>query len=562
MKIYKLLIVIFLLSGFLGNKVVAQQLDFELRYNDAAAIYEVYATPDASNARYFVGGGSQLSILLPQDIDDVPLQINTVAGGLWTDNSRIFAPASDHIHDFHGVASNGALVNFVAGEPLLLFTFELPNGECRGDVRLFENAADGNSSAAGMNGSDFRNFFANVFKPSENNWLKNENVINATCAHAPSVAPNSLTTQENIPATICMLINDPNVGDVFEATLCANVSTSSNSVSNVSIAGNEICLEYTPSAGFVGAESVCIEVCDDSGLCNTSRVSVLVEPEPVYFSLSATSDQCQNTIDWTIFNPSEFEYFELERSEDNLSYESLGLYESNGETEEVAFNHVDTPVQDGYFYRLKLVFINGDINHTEAIFVNTICEEELFVSQASVTAVADACENTIDWTISNHIAGSYYELERSVDGTTFELLQKNEAGVGSSTLAFHYTDNDTKGDHNYRIKTNYADGREAYSENVFVTSNCDVQDGISLYPNPISQSQPILTLKFNAETKSAKIIVTDALGRVVRRLDLEVELGMNTYQMDVVDLAVGTYFIVIEGKEDITKSFVKMDERF
>lgn len=562
MKIYQLLIVTLLLSGFLVNEVVAQQLDFELRYNDAAALYEVYAIPDASNPRYFVGGGSQLSILLPQDIEDVSLEINTVAGGLWTDNSSVFAPESDHIHDFHGIASNGALVNFVAGEPLLLFTFELPNGECRSDVRLFENAEDGNSSAAGMNGSDFRNFFANVFKPSENNWLKNENIINATCAHAPSVAPHSLTTQENISATICMPIDDPNVGDVFEATLCANVSASSNSVSNVSISGNEICLEYIPSRGFVGAESVCVQICDDSGLCNSSTVSVLVEPEPVYFSLSVTADQCQNTVDWTIFNPSNFEYVELERSADSLTYESLKRYASNGQTEEMVFNYLDAPVRDSYFYRLKLVFTDGEIKHAEAVFVNTICEEELFTSRAAITAVTDGCENIIDWTISNHIAGSYYELQRSIDGGVFELLETSETDTEQSTLAFHFTDQDTKGDHYYRIKTTYADGREDYSENVFVTSNCDVQGGFSLYPNPISQNQPVLTLKFNAETETAKIIVTDALGRVVRRLDLEVEKGMNTYQMDVVDLAVGTYFIVIEGKEDIMKSFVKMDERF
>jgi len=562
MKIYQLLIVVFLLSGCMINRIAAQQFDFELRYNDAAAIYEVYATPDSSNSRYFVGGGSQLSILLPQDMEDVPLEINTIAGGLWTDNSSVFAPESDHIHDFHGVASNGAIVNFIEGEPLLMFTFELPNGACRSDVRLFENTGDLNSKAAGMNGSDFRNFFANVFQPTENGWLKNKNSLNAICAHAPSVASNTLTTLENIPATICMPINDPNVGDIFEATLCASISASTNSVSNITVSGNQICLEYIPSPGFTGAESVCIEVCDDSGLCNTSTVSILVEPEPVYASFSATSDQCQNVLDWTIFNPSDFEYFELERSEDEQIYESVGLFESTGQTENMDFNHVDESVEGDYFYRLKLVFMDGRINRTQPLFVHTICEETPFFSQISVSAVANACENKIEWIVNNPIVGAYYELERSIDGNEFKFLDTREVNSEISTLAFHFMDKDTKGDHYYRIKSSYLDGSERYSEAVFVKSDCVVDDRFLLYPNPISQSQSILTLKFVSETETVKIFVTDALGRVVRRVNLEVELGMNVYRLDVLDLAVGTYFIALEGKEEITKSFVKFDERF
>jgi len=52
------------------------------------------------------------------------------------------------------------------------------------------------------------------------------------------------------------------------------------------------------------------------------------------------------------------------------------------------------------------------------------------------------------------------------------------------------------------------------------------------------------------------------LGRTLRRMNLGVELGMNTIRLDVIDFAVGTYFILIEGKEDKTQSFVKIDKRF
>ena len=562
MKIYQLLTIVFLLTIFYVNKIAAQQLDFELRFNDATTLYEVIATPDFSNNKYFIGGGSQLSLLLPQDIEDIPLQITTVAGGLWTDNSRIFAPVSDHIHDFHGIASNGAMVNFIEGEPLLLFTFELPGGVCRSDVRLFDNTEDRTSTDAGMNGGDFRNFVANVFEPTKNSWAKNTNNMNAACAYAPSVAPSTLTTEENLPATICIPIIDANTDDSFEATLCTNVSQSPNGISNITVAGNEICLEFIPSEGFVGSESVCIEVCDDGGLCNTTTVDISVLAEPVYSSISAFNEECQNTLDWTIFNPSNFEYFELERSEEGGNYETLGSFNSNLQVENMEFNFLDKQVNLSYFYRVKLVFLDGRIKYSKSIFVNNSCDQEFGTSQVTITATANACENSVDWTINNLVAGASYELQRSVYGNEFARLDIFETSVALPTHTAHFTDSSTKGDHYYRVKSAYEDGREAYSESVFVPSDCEVADGFIIYPNPVSDSDPVLNLKFTVETKSANILLTDVMGRVLRRIDLEVELGMNFLRLDVTDLPVGTYFIAIEGKENKVKSFVKIKERF
>jgi len=562
MKIYKLLSLVFLFTVFYGNRGVAQQLDFGLHFNDATAQYEVIATPDFSNNKYFIGGGSQISILLPQDIEDVPLQITTVAGGLWTDNSRIFAPVSDHIHDFHGIASNGAMVNFVEGEPLLLFTFELPGGVCRSDVRLFENTEDRRSNEAGMNGGDFRNFVANVFEPTRNSWGKTTSFINEVCAYAPSVAPNSLTTEENIPATICMPIVDLNTGDTFKATQCASVSQSTNGISNITVSGNELCLEFIPSEGFVGSESVCIEVCDDTGLCNTSTIAISVIAEPVYSSFSVSSDACQNTLDWTIFNPSKFEYFELERSEEGVDYEVLGLFNSNVQVENMEFNYVDEQVDLGYFYRLKLVFLDGQIKYSKSIFVNTSCDQDFDTSHAVITATANSCENQVSWTINNLVTGASYELQRSMDGNEFVALDEIESSANMPSRTAHFTDSNTKGDHYYRVELAYEDGREEYSANVFVPSDCKVEDGFIIYPNPVSDSRPILNLKFISETKSVNILVTDVLGQVLRRINLEVELGINIYRLDVIDLTVGTYFIAIEGKENKVKSFVKIEEGF
>ena len=145
-----------------GTWIQAQNaVDFTLRYNATAEQYEVYGRANFDEAAFFVGGGSQVSVVVPESVDDALLSITTVTGGLWLDNSQVYAPAADPLHDFHGIASNGSMMALVSDTEVLLFTFSLPGG-CLDGVRLFENASDPGSSAPGMNGGDFMNFFSNI----------------------------------------------------------------------------------------------------------------------------------------------------------------------------------------------------------------------------------------------------------------------------------------------------------------------------------------------------------------------------------------------------------------
>ncbi len=140
----------------------SQQIDLTLKYVTATNVYEVYAKPDFTQNNFFFGGGSQITVLLPASATDTGISVVSVNGGPWVDNSQVYAPAADTAHDFHGVATNGATVNFVTGTELLLFRFTLVEG-CLAGVRIFDNAADPQSADAGMNGADFRNYLSNVF---------------------------------------------------------------------------------------------------------------------------------------------------------------------------------------------------------------------------------------------------------------------------------------------------------------------------------------------------------------------------------------------------------------
>lgn len=147
-----------LILGFFNSQ--AQNADFTLKYNQPNNQYEVYVRADVDIPKFFVGGGSQISIVLPAEIEDSRLLVETVAGGPWLDNSQLYAPNACKTCDFHGIASNGSMISLEKGEEKLLFTFTIPTLETEKSIRLFENKQDPQSNATGMAGGDFNNYFA------------------------------------------------------------------------------------------------------------------------------------------------------------------------------------------------------------------------------------------------------------------------------------------------------------------------------------------------------------------------------------------------------------------
>lgn len=311
MKVFKTLILfLFSMAGFFNAQ--GQDIDFNVRYNGVANVYEVYARPTFTDPFYFVGGGSQVTVLLPSSIGDTPIAVTPINGGLWSDNSQLYAPSADPAHDFHGIATNGAPVAFVAGVELLLYTFVLPDG-CVSEIRLFENGSDPASSDPGMNGGDFEMFFANVFDPFTNDW--NSNYVNGglVCPNAPLVLPNPITISQGSTANQCMPILDLNPLDAFTATLCNG--SPANGTTTLNVTDYTLCLEYTPSGNFTGQDDICIIVCDMANLCDTVSVPVTVLPAlenctdqtppiviatPITVAQDSTTTVCTNILDHNV----------------------------------------------------------------------------------------------------------------------------------------------------------------------------------------------------------------------------------------------------------------------
>ncbi len=274
----KILIQIQLIISFIvffGVNLHGQNIEFTLRLNITTSAYEVYARSDFDDASFFVGGGNQLSLVLPASVNDAPIAIQTANGGLWLDNSQIYAPEADSAHDFHSIASNGSIIEFISNEETLLFSFSFPGNPCIADIRLFENNSDPQTSDPGMEGGDFNNYFANVFDLTDyyNGNYSNTGTI---CLSPPTIDITQITVLQDSVNTVCTAIIDPNPGDIFNASLCSPAP--GNGIAEVVVSADQLCLTYTALPGFIGSDEVCITVCDQTGLCTTSIIPVEVIP--------------------------------------------------------------------------------------------------------------------------------------------------------------------------------------------------------------------------------------------------------------------------------------------
>jgi hypothetical protein len=139
----KKLLLLFCVLG-LGLPALAQtnSVQYTLRYNLASSRYEVYVKPNFTASQYN-WGTSQVSVVTPASLADVPFTVTPAVGSNWSDNSQVFNNSGA---DFHGVGSNGYKVNLTAGQETLLFSFVLDGGACVAGLRLFVNGTDPNST--------------------------------------------------------------------------------------------------------------------------------------------------------------------------------------------------------------------------------------------------------------------------------------------------------------------------------------------------------------------------------------------------------------------------------
>jgi hypothetical protein len=162
-----------------------------------------------------------------------------------------------------------------------------------------------------------------------------------------------------------------------------------------------------------------------------------------------------------------------------------------------ALSDVKTKVTNGgtsFNLRFSTSTNNNNTNAIWGVFYTNGSNSPLPVQLTEFTGVADKEVNHIGWTTVTEINCSYFEVERSNDGSNFTSLGTVQ-GAGNSTLTNHYTFTDETpflGANYYRLKQMDYDGQYRYSNEISITNNNYLTLAVDVYT---LQGQKITSLK-------------------------------------------------------------------
>jgi hypothetical protein len=169
--------------------------------------------------------------------------------------------------------------------------------------------------------------------------------------------------------------------------------------------------------------------------------------------------------------------------------------------------------------------------------------------------------NTIDlvhlnWATATERNNAFFTVERSSDGLSWiPILTKDGAINSSSQITYHDQDvNPLEGTSYYRLKQTDLNGDFSYSA-ISVIENSNIAESyFQVFPNPTKDK---ITISYAKLTSLAQLTITDNLGRKV--LEVELDEGSTSKEIDLLLLPQGVYFLSIQGIDGVTK-FLKYEE--
>ena len=93
----------------------------------------------------------------------------------------------------------------------------------------------------------------------------------------PIVTPLSISTIADSSVTVCTTIHDVDASETFTKNACGVNHGTAKAV----ITGNQLCVSYTPNAGYSGQDTACFIICDAYGACDTIKIPISISAKPL-----------------------------------------------------------------------------------------------------------------------------------------------------------------------------------------------------------------------------------------------------------------------------------------
>lgn len=163
----------------------------------------------------------------------------------------------------------------------------------------------------------------------------------------------------------------------------------------------------------------------------------------------------------------------------------------------------------------------------------------------SFNAKCEGSKTLLSWKTAQEQNSSHFNIERSADGTTWNVIGTLPAATNSAAeRSYAFADNNSLQNIYYRIAEYDLDGRAQYTDTF--RSSCNATDVFSVWPNPVHDRILINIVADKAST--ATIHIFDSKGATVKIQSATVLIGSNQLTVDMNTLAKGIYTVLVHWK--------------
>ncbi len=204
---------------------------------------------------------------------------------------------------------------------------------------------------------------------------------------------------------------------------------------------------------------------------------------------------------------------------------------------------------------------NGNGQNIYIDNINIYTKAPLPLTLVQFVAQQNASNITCKWQTVNESNVNNFEIERSIDGKSFERIGTKKAVGNTSTNSFYqFIDESAYSLRTtviyYRLKSIDNDGKFSYSNTIMV--KIGEKQAVNVYPNPATSLINVeVTNSTNNNTKNT-IQIVDYMGRVVYENQVTTTLGTQTFKINIGNLAKGNYVLMLKNEMDIkVTKFIK-----
>lgn len=155
----------------------------------------------------------------------------------------------------------------------------------------------------------------------------------------------------------------------------------------------------------------------------------------------------------------------------------------------------------------------------------------------------------LGWVTASERDAQGFELGRSIDGKDFTKIGWVEANGNSlNTISYDFKDLNVKFGvkYYYQLRMIDVDGTVDYSQ-ILQARLASKNSSLTVFPNPV---RSVVNLSIDSPADDETVVrFYDVTGKLVLERVQHIVEGANTLQLDISNLAVGTYKLIIEGNQ-------------